>query len=441
MKYITIIMSCPDYCKNNPPTKSLRKVVMVGRVWSMAWEDGQRGIYKFEGSTTIGVKRSHELTNSDEPHLVEGMCDKTHQHATGELLGGHVTITNDPSMTRASALLGIGQNLASMDGEPPPVVAPSATASSAALSIPHPAAKRQRTDEAGSPDKTGSIFESMRPGAPAPSQGKTVVPKPKPQPKVKAQPKAVKTTKASKGKGAGDDGTKDAALTKIDLFMTKTTTLDASVSGGTRQPGNPTPMLTDAEATVDLSEADATWYQSLKDSLESTMIFDPSDQETNFRQDCAKAIKDAQTFLSDLKSRKRSLKRRTAENSQAPLKAAGHLESIAQLFLECLKLLQCNPPTSFGSECIVNTERLLAAGAQLGNEAIKRTARWKWMDDLKHQNWGQMLDETYVFLKDHLRGDSEYVENIAANLLSQQMSLVLQKLLKGMDNDKDSAVV
>lgn len=59
----------------------------MGRMWRMAWEDGMAGVYKFEGATSVGVKRKHELLSADDPQLVDQLPEKVQMYAQQNLLG------------------------------------------------------------------------------------------------------------------------------------------------------------------------------------------------------------------------------------------------------------------------------------------------------------------------------------------------------------------
>ena len=175
---------------------------------------------------------------------------------------------------------------------------------------------------------------------------------------------------------------------------------------------------TDAEQAVcaQLNESDSQWHTKTKEQLCDILSFAPGDGEALFRSDTQQALRDVSSFLGSLRTRRRTLKRRTAENSQAPLESLQCFEQLGQMFQDCLKVLGQNPPQSFGPE------------------AIKRAVRWKLLDDLKYQRWCDMIDETYNFLLQH--GTEPDPERMAHEVFSQQICVALQKMIKGIDLDK-----
>ena len=103
----------------------------------MAWEDGQRGVFRIDSSQEVKVSKTHELMDSDQPQLVENLMSDMQQYYTNELMGSHTSkAVNEPSMSRASQLLGIGKLLGEDDDDDRPVATPAK--SSAAVPVMKP---------------------------------------------------------------------------------------------------------------------------------------------------------------------------------------------------------------------------------------------------------------------------------------------------------------
>ena len=81
----------------------MTQVTVCGRHWSQMWDDGQHGIYRLEAKSTTTVKRKHELIDNDALQLVDGLVDKTYEHAKRAVLSDQTRrVTNTPSMSALS---------------------------------------------------------------------------------------------------------------------------------------------------------------------------------------------------------------------------------------------------------------------------------------------------------------------------------------------------
>lgn len=135
-----------------------------------------RGVYKLESKATTGVKRHHELHNSDNDlQLCDDLAGKTLGTAIDNLLGRHKAITCDPCLMKSSALL----DLIPDNEEPLPptatkaaaTVASSPCSTAAAPSVAAAAAAGVPEEEISVP----SMFASFKPKAadvPAASKAK-----------------------------------------------------------------------------------------------------------------------------------------------------------------------------------------------------------------------------------------------------------------------------
>lgn len=74
---------------------------MCGRQWLMAWEDGQRGIYRMDATQSINIGKNHDIMDSSEPALVENLMSDTQQHYIDQLISPLSSMpVTEPSMSR-----------------------------------------------------------------------------------------------------------------------------------------------------------------------------------------------------------------------------------------------------------------------------------------------------------------------------------------------------
>lgn len=402
------------------------KVTVVGRQWLMAWEDGQRGIYKLESLQAVNVGKSHQLLDSSQPALVENLMQDMQKHYTDQLLGKPSTApTNDPSMSRASQLLGIGRML---DDEDDAGAVP--RAAPIQLQIKDTESKRpvesvvpMEVDEAAS---QAGWMEALRPQAPA---------APKAAVKAKAKGKASAKPKSSAKRGgavlalpappvqAPSPAPAPAPVDENPLKRARTSPIQ------TMEPPAPAD-LTSNMASI-MNEGDKAWAQEHGDSLQNNLNLAPREAESEFKNDIAERLRDINSLLAKIRARKRCVKRRMPENQEAAMNNADSLETLCNYFASFLRNLQKGGSSGAGDDLMNQFKTLVDKnGAIFGVEVVKRIAKNLVLDDIKYQRWPMLLDTTWVFIKDHMSPvDRE-------GFFGQQVSVALQKLVKGIPADK-----
>lgn len=415
------------------------KVITTGREWLMAWEDGQRGVYRLTGQQSIGVKRTATLLETDQAMLTDNLVDKTQTHAVGQLMGQAKHLKKDPDMGRAKTLLGIMDGLQMMSAADPSVdpTATSKRADTTSLPLPSIAANAharaaQKTEDC---DEEMSVFERLK-NTSTPARAKAA-----PQPKV---PKA-----AAKKAAAKRAASNDTATTAPTLASTPAPGSEAFSSTADKAAHNKRQRISAVEnldpAIVTgfdrLTEADKAWADEWNDKLKSALRFDPRPNEVDFRNDCADSLKKLTTLISGLKTRQRQLKRRTTENQTAPLEQAQGMETIASVMQDFIKGLNKQSTAVSGEDCKARLSALLADdsyGCFVGKEVYVRVCKSMWYDNLKLQAWNEMVSSTFEFLRTNVSEDDHFTHR---SFLLQQTTVTLQKLLRGIVPDKATYLV
>lgn len=404
---------------------------MVGRHWKAMWEDGQAGIYKLASSSSTQVKRKHELMDSDGMQLVDGLIDKTLEYARKSVLGDQqktAGIVNTPKMLRTAALKNVLDDLDGLETEAGLAAdddgRKSAVAPAQAMCRSHvPTPARNNPDEMATSATHGrmsaeSIFEALKPCVPQ-AGGK---PDAKQRPKAKAKP-------SSANKRAAADETPGETETKRSKLVVSLEPPKPSGSGTSK---SAVTGVTDA-----ISEADKQWLATHKDNLLDVMkviLADDSDgSEQQIKKTLAECGGKATKLLTGVRARKRSLKRRTAENGEVALNDATEIEDVLVAFTEFVKLLQRPAATScrnIGDLCYSKVGPLEEQGAKFSPSIYTQIARLMWSDDLKWKRWASMSDVTYKFIE----RSCPHMDSL--QFMVQNMNVSLQKLLKSVMVDE-----
>ena len=326
--------------------------------------------------------------------------------------------TNDPNMSRASQLLGIGRMLDDEDDD-------------AAGCRPVPLQLQIKDNEPKRPaeshvamevdDASSQVgwMEALRPQAPA-------------APKAAAKAKAkVKVT--AKPKTGGKPKAPEVVRT------TKTAMPPPEEPPAKRPRTSPIETMGPA-ATADLTsnmagimnEGDLGWAQEHGDALQNHLNLAPREADNDFKNDIAERLRDINSLLAKIRARKRVIKRRTPENQEAAMNNADALETLVNYFSLFLKNLQKGGGSSGAGDDMLNQFRTLVDkhSAIFGVEVVKRIAKNLVLDDIKYQRWPLLLETTWVFVKNHMPpSDSEA-------FFFQQVSVALQKLVKGIPTEK-----
>ena len=387
----------------------------------------------------MSVDKTHELARSDDPQLVEGLLDKTVEHARKTVLDSQRTacITNQPlRFNRASALKGLLMDVPLDDDGESTVAGSTAEGPSssrlnnvAALTpTPSPAPLRSscaaRMEEEAARDASDGqthgtgllgVLSSIRAQAPkAPDAAG----------KKKAQPKPKKGAKNQDKHGnkenEDEENPKKRKASLVESMkppeISKAAANQAKASG--------------CSVADCLSEAGKEWYESMLANVVKLLKVHPgSDEEA--RSLFNEAQRESLRLLKIVRARGRSVKRRTAENrGDAPANAA-ELENTLDLLNSLMKLLlkpssgECG---NIGDESYCKICKLEELGGDFGIEVYKVVARHMFTDDLRWKRWDSMTEVTYKFVKRALPDGVD-------SFVTQNLNVCLQKLLKAVPLD------
>lgn len=381
------------------------------------WEDGVAGIYKLATSSNMQVKRKHELVDSDATQLVEGLVEKTLDHARKSVLSQtHTRVVNTPKMlSRAAALKSVMDD---MDGIESEIGGggddgSKSVATGVLPSVPAPVrGNGNGGDEFRVPGRmtTESLFQSLKPAVP------------QPEAKIKAKPKGKAKATANK-RGSDTPVEEQPKRPRLIVSMEPQKTGAAKV----------TPATTAGVAEA-LVEADRQWFISNQETMRKVMqVFPSGSDDSAIKKGLTEACSNASKLLTSIRARKRSLKRRTQENGEAALTDAQGLEEILSAFLEFIKLVQKPTSTScgnIGDLCYSKMIPLQDQNAKFAPSIFKVVAKLMWLDDLKWKRWQSMSDVTFKFLQRNCP------EMDCAQFMLQNMNVNLQKLLKAIPVEK-----
>lgn len=393
----------------------------------MAWEDGQRGVFRIDSSQEVKVSKKHELMDSDQPQLVDNLMSDMQQYYTNELMGSHTSrAVNEPSMSRASQLLGIGNLLCDGDDDERPL--PTPAKSSAAMLVMKP----PTPSLSGGPspmeieDSAPStcLLDSLRPqqpqakAKPAPKGASKAKAKPTPKsvPVAKCKAKAVPPVPAFDGDAdAVADGGPASKKRRV-ARASEIEVMDSEVDGS---------------SAAHLNESDSVWHTDFSNKFREAMHFAPREPDADFRADVADCVKSVNGLLTKVRARIRSVKRRTSENRDTAMNDAQELETKLMFYSSFLRNLQ-KPAGSvgFGDDLHSQVASLVEQDAIFGVEIVKRIAKCMVLDDIRFQRWPKLLDTTWPFIKKNTAPSESEA------FFSQQVSVALQKLVKGIPLEK-----
>lgn len=384
------------------------------------WEDGQDGIYRLNSSQSTSVKRTHELMNSDDAQLVDGLLEKTHDHCRKTMLDNHRGKVNQPKFLKAGASAASAlTNLMTDIDDAASVAAPTEASCSGAPPKRFTDLSRACNDASEGVDQPNeseprSMFESLK------GTCKAFAPVTEPK-KGKAKAKA-KVIPSGPSNVAAAGANKRAGGDQPDAPTKKPRLVESMQPPDAPRGGAKSSSLAEAVA-----EADKKWLVSAKTEMTAVMIVDPP-EESKMKAHLNDISKKSTKLLTSIRYRKRQLRRRTPESQMGPMADACGLEEQLVVFHDLLKLMQkeaSDDGNAAGDACYVKCTALIDHGAQFGPGAIKHIARLMWKDDLRWKRWKSMHDVTYKFVK---RTCPEEMDTKA--FTAQAMNVTLQKLLK-----------
>ena len=448
------------------------EVVTVGRQWHLMWEDGQAGIYQFKSKATTVVSKTTELadTHSDGPHLANDLPDRVACHALNKVIvqQGAREVVNAIKVPSAMGLLGLaglegtsGNGNHRQDDDPSDGASvrlgrrPAAIDHPARVHAPdaatHDPVPSGQDDDAHSVYASYSIWEKIG-SAGAPSQAalktgpkasaKAKAGKQAKQPKSKAAPNSLaantgikpKTqTNNRRGQAEGEDADAAAAAEKKARVSSIFSLEPASNLEGT---DNKACSMSKA-----MVEGDEKWRDDMKETMQQALNIVPRGDEESFKSDMSKVMQSLTALLTEVRTRKRNVRRRTAENSEKALKEADSFEDLLNSALALLKSIKQG--TANGDELLSSITLLQKSEvckASFGVAVITRTTRALLLDDLRWQRWEQMISVSFAFAQraGRLAPDSpphSQEDDFLCGFLAQQMCILLQKLLKSITVD------
>ena len=413
------------------------KVICVGRQWKNMWEDGMTGIYRLETAHSTGVKRRHELISTDETALTENLLDKTIEHTRKAILNTHRTssITNQPmmlgrfeSMDPALAPAPAAWESDSVAPSEKLHARPRAPVPSAASALALHQGGDDGSDEAcvsvaipGGPELF-HLLSSIKPVAAGEAKAKAkpaAKPTPKPKPAARTRGSSVKS---ASGCGGGDAPSAAGAPGED----------GGGVNPKKRGWESMRPAATSAEKGSSVAETiakgDKQWLDEHTRALKRLLQCLPDCEESKLKAALMESCKEATKLLTAVRSRKRQVKRRTAENAEKAMAEAASIEEHLVDFCELMKLLT-KPESSegnVGDQAYALVNHLGEAGATFSPVVHRLIAKLMWADDLRYQRWADMSIVTLKYAERSIGTDCR-------GLLAQQMTVALQKLLKAVD--------
>ena len=180
-----------------------------------------------------------------------------------------------------------------------------------------------------------------------------------------------------------------------------------------------------------MKEDDERWQQENNVKMVDLMKIDPRANDNEFKSDVAERAREVTTLLGAVRGRKRTLRRRSEDNQQPAMTQAEELEDTLNSFSNFLKNLSEGAACPSASDELCATYELLSKhGAVFGVQIHIRVAKQRWLEDMTYKRWASMLSSTV----DWLTSQSSSIE--MEKLLSQQMNVILQKLLKSIPLEK-----
>eukprot|EP00438_Fugacium_kawagutii_P021239 Skav204409 [mRNA] locus=scaffold6945:14782:21481:- [translate_table: standard] len=405
-------------------------VAVVGRQWKLMWEDGQAGIYKLQTSSGVAVKRTHELMNSDQPQLVEGLMDKTLASARKVLLDGSRTsgIVNPPrKLSRVQAFKGLLDNVdeaeSEMDAQSIAGYQAGAASMARVMAVPRPRGPDVGgvpgipDDEEAASGPTSASCSSTRDFS---SAGLLASLRPAAKPSAQPKAKAPKQKAKAKAKALKDEhNTEDDAVEKRSSGMVES--MQPPETKGR------TPAAPKKDGTADaLAESDEKWMRETTASLADLLNVQPESEDVA-RSKYTEIMKDIATFKKSLTSRRRTVNRRLTDKSQA-LTDVDEVESKVNLLLDFVKLVskpKGGDCPNAGDESYAKIIKLMDYGAHMSTTVFIQVVKLMWLDDFSWKRWDSMNEVTFKFL--------ERVPPATfgcGDFMLQNMNVYFQKLLK-----------
>ena len=294
-----------------------------------------KGIYKCDSKTSVGVSKFHEITNTDDPALVENLVGDTFQHYSKKLISAPAALpTNTPSMSRASQLLGIGAMLGGEDDDdgdvaPPAKIARVArpaiaadTASSSTPSLSAASAQPPQTDDML--DDMGSLLEDIRPKAAPPASAAAA--KPRPKAKAKGQGKSKATPKAKSAPAAGPVSM-DMAMGEVDVKEEMPP--PSGPLSKKRRAASPIESMDpnlSGNMAASMAKSDNEFKEEAGASWKKILCFAPRDPDNEFKADAGEVLGRIGNLLAKIRKERRSVNRRKEENKRVIVQYCDDLE-------------------------------------------------------------------------------------------------------------------
>ena len=403
----------------------------MGRNWFTMWEDGQSGIFRMSTSQQTGVKRRHQLLSSDDMALTDNLLEKTAEHTRKAVLHSHKTlhITNKPKMLTRGCAPGVleaesfdetatvaGGADPAGDGKPRANLAP----------VPEDDDDSRCVFDA-MPKSTLDVLSAIKAVNPA-----------APEPKVKAKAKAAaakatpkataKAAASSRAKGQNQGQNQPQSESGVEASVSKAL---RGVKRGVESL-QPASVRTARGVSVadSIAEADRQWLEANQVALKQVLTTCAEIPDESKTKTCiSEANKAANKLLTAVRTRKRTIKRRV-QGQEGPLEDVTVIETTLTTFTDLLSLLSNKglkgAEGNVGDQCYAKVVSLMDAGACFADSILLNIARLMWTDDLRFQRWGDMQSVTLKF------AERVMPDKNCAKLMTQQMNLVLQKLMKGI---------
>jgi hypothetical protein len=390
----------------------------------MAWEDGMTGVWRLDSKSSKTVQKRHELMDTaNTPALTDNLMDKTEKQAIDFMLNQDKRVVrNEASLKRASMLLGICDGLDQDDCPSGPAasrpLSRSLPAAQPLLQVPTPASSKAPSvsvdlgEEAestrGLTPLTGLSFLKARAASAQPAAAE-------PKSRAKAKPKA-------KGKNQKIEDCSEANEPANKRRRTQVLEPKGNKTGSGCQSSSMTQRMADD---------DEQWKNDNMDEVKRLMNFNPPGPDGEFRAHCTERVREVTAALTAVRTRKRMLKRRAAENREPALKEATDIEELLQSFSQfCKNISKSSDPAD--ATC-ATSEALVSQGAVLGKEIYVRIAKTRWMEDMQYLRWGSMLTSSLEWIQSRTSKAAAF--NVH-EFLGQQMNVILQKLVKAIPADK-----
>lgn len=415
-------------------TETMTMTMTMTRLCMYSYFDSQTIAYLDE----VGVKKTTELASSDDPQLINGLVDKTIDHARKAVLDTQRTsgITNEPRrFSRASALRGILDGMSVVDDGDTDAAASVADCRAGTGSVPKsthlgniglpqpvPATGAGESESAGTgtplmelPDMS-SVLNSFR--APTAKTGDAAAGGKKKTPKGGKE----NSRKRLNDQISPDDDEVDAKKPKTRLVesmqppdQTKAVLQTARASGTT--------------VAESLFAGDKEWIETNMAQFREIVSICPEDEEV-VKACFNDKLKSVNSMLKAVGTRIRSVRRRTPENLGTSVVDAEDLKTKLEMTHDLLKLLMKKSQGDCGNsgdECYSKLLVLEECGATFNLLVYQMVGRMMFFDDYRWKRWKNMNDVTYKFVMRSMPSES------SVNFIVQNLNVLYQKLLKAVE--------